>query len=155
AEREHLLGVDFTVADLNVAAVVAGATVARVDLRAFSRLRGWLRRSLSRPAAQKVFSLAMQEGYPAGAQPAAGGASVVDWPGLPRPITRPDDTNEYFGWAIAVTASRLLIGSPHFADPDAPGRVYAFDVRTGALAWEARAPEGYNGDGFGAALATV
>ena len=62
AEREHLLGADFTVADLNVAAVAAGATIARVDLRAFSRLRGWLRRSLSRRAAQKIFALAMQEG---------------------------------------------------------------------------------------------
>ena len=62
AEHECLLGADFTVADLNVAAVVAGATIARVDLRSFSRLRGWLRRSLSRPAAQKIFALAMQEG---------------------------------------------------------------------------------------------
>jgi outer membrane protein assembly factor BamB len=49
----------------------------------------------------------------------------------------------------------VLIGSPHFADPDAPGRVYAFDVRTGALVWEAQALDSTNGDGFGAALDMV
>ena len=84
------------------------------------------------------------------------GASVVDWPGAPRALTlTPGDTNEYFGWAIALAAGRVLIGSPHFADPDAPGRVYALDARTGALAWEARALDATNGDGFGAALAIV
>jgi FG-GAP repeat len=84
------------------------------------------------------------------------GASVIDWPGVPRTVPRPPaDTNEYFGWAIAIAAGRVLIGSPHFAEADGPGRVYAFDVRTGTPQWEARALDATNGDGFGAALAMV
>jgi glutathione S-transferase len=45
----HLLGDDFTVADLNVAAVISRAIEA--DLSATPRLAAWLERCLERPAA--------------------------------------------------------------------------------------------------------
>ncbi|MBM4266869.1 MAG: glutathione S-transferase family protein [Deltaproteobacteria bacterium] len=64
AGREHLLGGGFTVADLNVAAVVAPVFLVKIDLHPFPRARGWLRTALARPAAQKIFALAMQ-GSPA------------------------------------------------------------------------------------------
>jgi glutathione S-transferase len=49
ADRPYLLGDDFTVADLNVAAVVSRAI--DMDLSATPRLGAWLRRCLERPAA--------------------------------------------------------------------------------------------------------
>jgi glutathione S-transferase len=49
ADRPYLLGQDFTVADLNVAAVVSRAL--DMDLTATPRLEAWLRRCLERPAA--------------------------------------------------------------------------------------------------------
>jgi len=49
ADRPYLLGDDFTVADLNVAAVVSRAI--DMDLSATPRLGGWLKRCLERPAA--------------------------------------------------------------------------------------------------------
>jgi glutathione S-transferase len=51
ADRPYLLGDDFTVADLNVAAVVSRAI--DMDLSATPRLGAWLRRCLDRPAALK------------------------------------------------------------------------------------------------------
>ncbi len=50
AGRDYLLGDRFTVADLNVAAVMAWARAARIDLAAYPRVRSWLDRCLSRPA---------------------------------------------------------------------------------------------------------
>jgi len=49
ADRPYLLGDDFTVADLNVAAVVSRAI--DMDLSATPRLGAWLKRCLERPAA--------------------------------------------------------------------------------------------------------
>jgi glutathione S-transferase len=49
AERPCLIGNDFTVADLNVAAVISRAI--DMDLSATPRLGAWLRRCLERPAA--------------------------------------------------------------------------------------------------------
>jgi glutathione S-transferase len=50
ADRPYLLGNDFTVADLNVSAVISRAI--DMDLSATPRLRDWLRRCLERPAAR-------------------------------------------------------------------------------------------------------
>ncbi len=49
ADRPYLLGNDFTVADLNVAAVISRAI--EMDLSTTPRLGGWLERCLERPAA--------------------------------------------------------------------------------------------------------
>ena len=49
AERPYLIDDDFTVADLNVAAVVSRAI--EMDLSATPHLAAWLRRCLERPAA--------------------------------------------------------------------------------------------------------
>jgi glutathione S-transferase len=49
AEHPYLIGNDFTVADLNVAAVISRAI--DMDLSATPRLGAWLRRCLDRPAA--------------------------------------------------------------------------------------------------------
>jgi glutathione S-transferase len=55
AESAYLLGADFTVADLNVAAVVSRAI--DMDLSASVHLKNWLMRCLERPAARKALAL--------------------------------------------------------------------------------------------------
>ena len=55
AKHPYLLGNDFTVADLNVAAVISRAI--EMDLSATPRLRVWLERCLERPAARKALAL--------------------------------------------------------------------------------------------------
>jgi glutathione S-transferase len=55
ADRPWLLGDDFTVADLNVAAVISRAI--EMDLSATPRLADWLRRCLDRPAAYAALQL--------------------------------------------------------------------------------------------------
>jgi glutathione S-transferase len=55
ADRRYLLGEDFTVADLNVAAVIGRAI--DMELSAKPRLRDWLRRCLDRPAARAARAL--------------------------------------------------------------------------------------------------
>jgi glutathione S-transferase len=55
AETPYLLGNDFTVADLNVAAVISRA--ADMDLSAVPRLEAWLARCLERPAARQALAL--------------------------------------------------------------------------------------------------
>ena len=55
AARPYLLGDDFTVADLNVAAVISRAI--DMDLAAAPHLGRWLRRCLERPAAVKARAL--------------------------------------------------------------------------------------------------
>jgi glutathione S-transferase len=55
AERPYLLGDDFTVADLNVAAVISRAI--DMDLSATPRLGDWLKRCLDRPAARRALGL--------------------------------------------------------------------------------------------------
>ena len=51
----YLLGESFTIADLNVAAVVSRAI--DMDLAATPRLAAWLRRCLERPAAHEALAL--------------------------------------------------------------------------------------------------
>jgi glutathione S-transferase len=52
ADRAYLLGPEFTVADLNVAAVISRAM--EMDLSATPRLADWLKRCLDRPAAREA-----------------------------------------------------------------------------------------------------
>jgi glutathione S-transferase len=54
-KQEYLLGNDFTVADLNVAAVISRAV--DMDLSATPNLKAWLSRCLNRPAARKALAL--------------------------------------------------------------------------------------------------
>jgi glutathione S-transferase len=49
-DRDYLLGNHFTVADLNVAAVMVWTRLAKVDLSACPRVADWLQRCVSRPA---------------------------------------------------------------------------------------------------------
>ena len=58
AAQPYLLGNDFTVADLNVAAVISRAI--DMDLSAVPNLRGWLTRCLDRPAAKQALALKSQ-----------------------------------------------------------------------------------------------
>jgi glutathione S-transferase len=58
ADRPWLLGDEFTVADLNVAAVISRAI--EMDLSATPRLADWLRRCLDRPAARAAQRLRAQ-----------------------------------------------------------------------------------------------
>ena len=58
AERPYLLGDAFTVADLNVAAVISRAI--DMDLSAMPRLGDWLKRCLERPAARAARALRAQ-----------------------------------------------------------------------------------------------
>jgi glutathione S-transferase len=55
AKQEYLLGNGFTVADLNVAAVISRAI--DMDLSAGPNLKGWLARCLERPAAREALAL--------------------------------------------------------------------------------------------------
>ena len=55
ATQDYLLGDDFTVADLNVAAVISRAV--DMDLSAVPNLAAWLARCLDRPAARKALAL--------------------------------------------------------------------------------------------------
>src|SRR5262252_10898847 len=55
ADRRYLLGDAFTVADLNVAAVISRAV--DMDLSATPRIADWLRRCLDRPAARIALAL--------------------------------------------------------------------------------------------------
>ena len=54
-EQQYLLGADFTVADLNVAAVISRAI--DMDLSAVPNLKAWLKRCLERPAARRALAL--------------------------------------------------------------------------------------------------
>ena len=54
-KQDYLLGGEFTVADLNVAAVISRAI--DMDLAAVPRLKGWLTRCLERPAAREALAL--------------------------------------------------------------------------------------------------
>ena len=55
AKNPYLLGAEFTVADLNVAAVISRA--ADMDLSAWPHLKSWLMRCLDRPAARAALAL--------------------------------------------------------------------------------------------------
>ena len=54
-KQRYLLGDDFTVADLNVAAVISRAI--DMDLSAVPHLKAWLMRCLERPAAREALAL--------------------------------------------------------------------------------------------------
>jgi len=58
ADRPYLLGEDFTVADLNVSAVISRAI--DMDLSATPRVGDWLKRCLDRPAARAARALREQ-----------------------------------------------------------------------------------------------
>ncbi len=53
----YLLGREFTVADLNVASILAWARQARVDMTPFPKAADWLKRCHDRPAAQTARQL--------------------------------------------------------------------------------------------------
>jgi glutathione S-transferase len=55
ADEPYLLGNDFTIADLNVAAVISRA--GDMDLAAWPNLKSWLMRCLDRPAARAALAL--------------------------------------------------------------------------------------------------
>lgn len=55
AQQPYLLGDEFTVADLNVAAVISRAV--DMDLSAVPHLKAWLTRCLDRPAAQRALTM--------------------------------------------------------------------------------------------------
>jgi glutathione S-transferase len=55
AKQKYLLGNEFMVADLNVAAVISRAV--DMDLSAIPNLKAWLTRCLDRPAARKALAL--------------------------------------------------------------------------------------------------
>ena len=54
AGRDYLLGRYFTIADLNVAAVLAWCKPARLSLEDYAQLDGWLKRCLDRPARKQA-----------------------------------------------------------------------------------------------------
>ncbi len=57
AGRSHLLGDRFTVADLNLAGILAWARPAGIDLAAMPRAAAWLKNCLERPAARAARAL--------------------------------------------------------------------------------------------------
>ncbi len=59
-ERSHLVGSEFSVADLNVASVLVVARPVGVDLAPYPHLGAWLRGCLRRPAARDVFARALE-----------------------------------------------------------------------------------------------
>lgn len=57
AKTPYLIGNDFTVADLNVAAILAWARPARIDMTPFPSVADWLGRCALRPAAKAARDL--------------------------------------------------------------------------------------------------
>lgn len=60
--RKHVLGDQYTVADVNLASVLSWATLVGVDLSGFPNLARWLGECSARPAAKKAMALAMGQG---------------------------------------------------------------------------------------------
>jgi glutathione S-transferase len=58
SKQDYLIGNEFTVADLNVAAVISRAV--EMDLSAVPNLKAWLLRCLDRPAAIEAVALKMK-----------------------------------------------------------------------------------------------
>jgi glutathione S-transferase len=65
SRRDHLLGPDFTVADLNVASVVVFGRYGQLDFGPFPKIDAWQRRCADRPAAQRMAKLPMMPPPPA------------------------------------------------------------------------------------------
>jgi glutathione S-transferase len=59
--RDHLAGAGFTVADLNVAAIMAWGKMGRLDLSGFPDLARWLNACLARPAYTRVRELSRRK----------------------------------------------------------------------------------------------
>ena len=57
ADRQHILGGDFTIADLNVGSLLYSAWFNKADLSRWPRVHAWLERILTRPAAQRARKL--------------------------------------------------------------------------------------------------
>ena len=55
--KEYLLGKNFTIADLNVAAVMSWAPMMKLDLSAWPNVAAWLQKCLGREANKKVRTL--------------------------------------------------------------------------------------------------
>jgi len=55
--RPYLLGNDFTIADLNAAAVLSFAMLVKLDLSATPAAQAWLQKCLGREANQRVRAL--------------------------------------------------------------------------------------------------
>ena len=55
--RAHLAGENFTVADLNVASILAWGKIARLDFSRHPNVARWLEKSLARPAYKRVRDL--------------------------------------------------------------------------------------------------
>jgi glutathione S-transferase len=55
--RDHLLGKDFTIADLNVSSVLSFAVLAKLDMSATPAAQAWLGKCLGREAFKKARSL--------------------------------------------------------------------------------------------------
>lgn len=58
ANNDYLLGKDFTIADLNVAAVLSFAMLVKLDMSATPKVQAWLQKCLGREANQRVRKLA-------------------------------------------------------------------------------------------------
>jgi glutathione S-transferase len=61
SSSEYLLGAQFSLADLNVASVLAAAFASRYDTKPFPHADAWVRRCLQRPAAQRAVALVMAD----------------------------------------------------------------------------------------------
>jgi glutathione S-transferase len=57
AGRENLLGDGFTIADLNVAAILMGSWMNKADFSPWKNLHGWLSRCFARPGARKAMAM--------------------------------------------------------------------------------------------------
>ena len=55
--KEYLLGKNFTIADLNVAAVMSWAPMMKLDLSSWPNVSAWLQKCLGRDANKKVRAL--------------------------------------------------------------------------------------------------
>jgi len=55
--KEYLLGKNFTIADLNVAAVMSWAPMMKLDLSSWPNVSAWLQKCLGREANKKVLAL--------------------------------------------------------------------------------------------------
>lgn len=59
ASQPYLLGKEFSLADINVAAIVLGIYLNKADFSAWKNTSAWLARCFERPAAKKVIAMRM------------------------------------------------------------------------------------------------